>query len=337
MEMEVQRQSSVEDGLERRSSVDSTDDSLQALMRFLTLEYKSEKKIQPIWKKFTRGKHHKEIDSAAKKRLDNVIWRAWFEYYKRGRRNPFFSFLVDVELVETDPRTGAGSQTKEYWKRRCEAVALEYTLWRKWHKQQLLRREAREKEGDGHDDLVDQIAFQDAVTSDFLQFEDQDLFAAFGFQNMESLQSTLSSSENINSIADTLFTSLDTPIGTNLMVHPEDSSNMLSYDVRQPSLSTLVQPKTAAERKTNKTVWNKSGQPMRNPQEAVSRRSQKRRTASHCVEAQEQPAEPAKPRPPLVPSRSNPSIPTQAVAQPTPQAPTKGKGKGAAPTRSSSH
>lgn len=105
------------------------DTSLTKLLECMSLYYSS-KLTSPKWKSF-KGLR---LRLKYKIRLNNLIWRAWFLQYIRGRRPPGCQFTAPLE---TDVHNKSETHVLEgkYWKRREKAIVDEYKKWRTFHKQ----------------------------------------------------------------------------------------------------------------------------------------------------------------------------------------------------------
>lgn len=105
------------------------DTSLNKLLECMSLYY-SGKLTSPKWKSF-KGLR---LRLKCKIRLNNMIWRAWFLQYIRGRRPAGCQFTAPIE---TDVHKKSETHVLEgkYWKRREKAIVDEYKKWRTFHKQ----------------------------------------------------------------------------------------------------------------------------------------------------------------------------------------------------------
>lgn len=107
------------------------DATLTKLLECMSLYYSS-KLTSPKWKSF-KGSN---LRLKKKIRLNNLIWRAWFLQYIRGKRPPGCQFIAPV-----DPDVHKKSETivleGKYWKRKVDAIVHEYQKWRRFHKQKI--------------------------------------------------------------------------------------------------------------------------------------------------------------------------------------------------------
>jgi len=105
------------------------DTSLTKLLECMSLYYSS-KLTSPKWKSFKGLK----LRLKYKIRLNNLIWRAWFLQYIRGRRPPGCQFTAPVE-TDVHKKSETIVLEGKYWKRKEKAIVDEYNKWRTFHKQ----------------------------------------------------------------------------------------------------------------------------------------------------------------------------------------------------------
>lgn len=100
------------------------DTSLTKLLQCMSLYYSS-KLTSPKWKSFKGLK----LRLKYKIRLNNLIWRAWFLQYIRGRRPPGCQFVAPVE-TDVHKKSETIVLEGKYWKRKEKAILDEYKKWR---------------------------------------------------------------------------------------------------------------------------------------------------------------------------------------------------------------
>lgn len=105
------------------------DTSLTKLLECMSLYYSS-KLTSPKWKSFKGLK----LRLKYKIRLNNLIWRAWFLQYIRGRRPPGCQFTAPVE-TDVHKKSETIVLEGKYWKRKEKAILDEYKKWRTFHRQ----------------------------------------------------------------------------------------------------------------------------------------------------------------------------------------------------------
>ena len=100
------------------------DTSLTKLLQCMSLYYSS-KLTSPKWKSFKGLK----LRLKYKIRLNNLIWRAWFLQYIRGRRPPGCQFVAPAE-TDVHKKSETIVLEGKYWKRKEKAIVDEYKKWR---------------------------------------------------------------------------------------------------------------------------------------------------------------------------------------------------------------
>jgi hypothetical protein len=102
--------------------------NLKNLIMYIKSAYSSNL-TSPKWKNFKGLK----LQVVEKIRLNNVIWRQWFEQY--GNKNPSHkkkpSLLLSIQVDDapvTNPKMAVIEG--EYWKRRLSSITNEYKKWR---------------------------------------------------------------------------------------------------------------------------------------------------------------------------------------------------------------
>lgn len=107
------------------------DATLTKLLECMSLYYSS-KLTSPKWKSF-KGSN---LRLKKKIRLNNLIWRAWFLQYIRGKRPPGCQFITAA-----DPDVHKKAETivleGKYWRRKVDAIVHEYNKWRCFQKAKI--------------------------------------------------------------------------------------------------------------------------------------------------------------------------------------------------------
>ncbi|RDD41124.1 Carbohydrate-responsive element-binding protein [Trichoplax sp. H2] len=125
-------------------------DSLAQLLDCLRLEY-SDTLLTPRWKNFKS----QNLKWEQKRRLNNIIWRAWHMQFQKHRNLPFCKFAIPfLENMHNKPQ--AIVVEGEHWRRRLDAIASEYKRWRCYFGQTVTPPETETQVILGNDDELSQ-------------------------------------------------------------------------------------------------------------------------------------------------------------------------------------
>jgi hypothetical protein len=116
-------------------TLDKKNKSLKNLIYYIKTAY-SNNLTSPKWKNF-KGLRLQVME---KIRLNNVIWRTWFEQYGikdvSKRKRPLVCQFANT-LEETTNSANLAILEGKYWKRRLESITNEYKKWRELSRKRL--------------------------------------------------------------------------------------------------------------------------------------------------------------------------------------------------------